>query len=64
MEQQSRFQQAREQVMNMLNIGQQATPEDKQMVQEALQAAYQEATPEEKTELQQLENQLKNNQQL
>ncbi len=38
--------------------------EDKQAAQTAIQAAYQEATPEEKQQLQQLENQLRQHNQI
>ena len=61
---QSRFQQARQRVMDMMNMGQDVTEADKEAVQHAIQAAYQEATPEEQKELEQLEQQLTNNQQL
>ncbi|MCM3741089.1 DUF3813 family protein [Oceanobacillus luteolus] len=63
-QQQSLFQQARQRVMEMMNMGQQASDTDREAVQHAIQAAYQEATPEEKQELEQLESKLKNNQQL
>lgn len=64
MEQQSLFQQARQRMMEMMNMGQQASETDREAVQHAIQAAYQEATPEEKQELEQLESKLKNNQQM
>ncbi|MBR7797628.1 DUF3813 family protein [Agaribacter marinus] len=48
--------------MNMQ--GNNASAQDKQAAQNAIQAAYNEATPEEKQQLQQLENQLKQHNQL
>ncbi|MCF3942060.1 DUF3813 family protein [Oceanobacillus alkalisoli] len=61
---QSRFQQARQRIMDMMNMGQDVTEADKEAVQHAIQAAYEEATPQEQKELEQLEQQLTNNQQL
>ena len=61
---QSRFQQARQRIMDMMNMGQDVTEADKEAVQHAIQAAYEEATPQEQRELEQLEQQLTNNQQL
>lgn len=58
MEQQSPFQRARQQIMETLNLGEQITKEDQATIHHALQAAYQEATPEERQELEQLEQQL------
>lgn len=60
----SLFQQARKRVMDMMNMGGQMSDNDMEAVHQAIQAAYQEASPEEREELQQLENQLKNNQQM
>jgi uncharacterized protein YybS (DUF2232 family) len=54
------FQQAKDAVTNFMNNqNSQASAQDKQAVQNAIQAAYNEATPEEKQQLQQLENQLR-----
>lgn len=63
---QNLFQEAKKRVMNMMNMGeqgQQISETDRNAMQHAIQAAYQEATPEEKDELQQLEQKLRNNQQ-
>lgn len=62
MAQETPFQQAKQQIMNMMNMGNQVTDEDQVSIQHALQAAYEEATAEEKQELEQLEQQLKDNQ--
>lgn len=48
----------------MTNQNNAANATDKQAAQNAIQAAYNEATPEEKQQLQQLENQLRQNDQL
>jgi hypothetical protein len=59
------FQQAKNAVNNfMTNQNNAANATDKQAAQNAIQAAYNEATPEEKQQLQQLENQLRQNDQL
>ncbi|HEY4601901.1 MAG TPA: DUF3813 family protein [Cerasibacillus sp.] len=60
----SLFQQARDLVTNLTNMGGNATEQDKQAAQNAIQAAYQDCTPEERTHLQQLEQQLEQNNQL
>lgn len=62
----SLFQQAKDAVTNFIN-GQSntnASPTDQQAAQNAIQAAYNEASPEEKQQLQQLEQQLKQSNQL
>ncbi|WP_042224613.1 DUF3813 family protein [Oceanobacillus manasiensis] len=59
------FQQAKDAVANMMNMqGNSTSAQDKQAAQNAIQAAYNEASPEEKQQLQQLENQLKQHNQL
>ncbi|GAB3060259.1 DUF3813 family protein [Virgibacillus ainsalahensis] len=61
------FQQAKNAVTNFMNTqgqGNTANADDKQAVQNAIQAAYNQASPEEKQQLQQLENQLKQHNQL
>ncbi|WP_233880500.1 DUF3813 family protein [Virgibacillus halodenitrificans] len=59
------FQQAKNAVNNfMTNQNNAANATDKQAAQNAIQAAYNEAAPEEKQQLQQLENQLRQNDQL
>ncbi|MBP2076610.1 MULTISPECIES: DUF3813 family protein [Oceanobacillus] len=57
------FQQAKDAVSNMMMQGN-ANSQDKQAAQNAVQAAYTEATPEERNQLQQLEQQLKQHNQL
>ncbi|OZU87979.1 hypothetical protein CIL03_14855 [Virgibacillus indicus] len=60
------FQQAKDAVTNFMN-GQgnaNASPTDQQAAQNAIQAAYNDASPEEKQQLQQLEQQLKQRNQL
>ncbi|HLR71015.1 MAG TPA: DUF3813 family protein [Pseudogracilibacillus sp.] len=58
------FQQARDAMMNLMNNqnqqqgGHAPNASDKEAVREAIQAAYNEATPEEKQQLQQFEQQL------
>ncbi|WHX24698.1 DUF3813 family protein [Virgibacillus halodenitrificans] len=65
MENNNLFQQAKNAVNNfMTNQNNAANATDKQAAQNAIQAAYNEATPEEKQQLQQLENQLRQNDQL
>ncbi len=63
------FQQAKDAVMNFMNM--QGTDEqsganetDQEAAQNAIQAAYNDASPEEKQQLQQLEQQLKESNQL
>ncbi|GGH73086.1 hypothetical protein GCM10010978_10590 [Compostibacillus humi] len=56
------FQQAKDAVTNFLNGN--ATEAEKQAAKNAIQAAYNEATPEEKQHLQQLENQLQQHNQI
>ncbi len=65
MQQESLFQQARKRVMEMMNMGGgQMSETDREAVEHALQAAYKHATTaEERGEIQQLEQQLKNDQQ-
>ncbi|HLR14385.1 MAG TPA: DUF3813 family protein [Bacillota bacterium] len=58
------FQQAKDALMDMLNMDGEATETDQQAAQQAIDAAYQEASPEEQQQLQQLENQLKEKNQL
>lgn len=58
----SLFQQAKKQMQQMMHSGRQATHEDKELTNHAIQAAYAEATPEETQELEKLEQQLKQNQ--
>ncbi|MFD2630348.1 DUF3813 family protein [Oceanobacillus kapialis] len=59
------FQQAKDAVANMMNMqGNSTSAADKQAAQNAIQAAYTEASPEEKQQLQQLENQLRQHNQL
>ncbi|MFD1850049.1 DUF3813 family protein [Oceanobacillus bengalensis] len=56
------FQQAKNAVTGFMNGN--ASEQDKQAAQSAIQAAYNDATPEEKQQLQQLEQQLKQHNQL
>lgn len=58
------FQQAKEALMNMLNMDGDASETDQQAAQQAIDAAYQEASPEEQQQLQELKNQLKEKHQL
>ncbi|MGM8212653.1 DUF3813 family protein [Virgibacillus sp. W0430] len=58
------FQQARDALMNITNMQGGASENEKQAAQQAIQAAYNDATPEEKQQLQELEQQLKQNNQL
>lgn len=58
------FQQAKEALMNMLNMDGEATETDQQAAQQAIDAAYKEASFEEQQQLQELENQLKQKNQL
>lgn len=60
----SLFQQAKTKMMNMINNKGTPNENDKQLANHAIQAAYANATPEEKQELQQLEQQLRTNNQL
>lgn len=63
MAEESLFQQARQRVMELLNMGQEVSEDDRKIAEHALQAAYQQAeTAEERSEIQQLEQQLRNNQ--
>lgn len=57
MKQQNLFQQAKDMMMNFINDEGQK-PEDKEGIQRAIQAAYAVATPEEKQQLEQFEQQL------
>ena len=62
MSDQSLFQQAKKRIMEMMNMGADVSQEDRESVQHALRAAYEQATTEERGELEQLEQQLKDNQ--
>lgn len=53
----SLFEQAKEMMNNVTN-SENVQSQDRQAVQNAIQAAYREATPEEQTQLRQLEKQL------
>lgn len=55
----SLFQEAKQKVTQMMNTEKETTETDLELANHALQAAYEQATPEEKQELQQLEQQLK-----
>ncbi len=52
------FQQAKDALMNMMDMGQSPNDEEQQATQQAIDAAYQEATPEQQQQLKELENQL------
>lgn len=58
------FQQAKDALMNLVNMNQEPNEMEQQSAQEAIDAAYKEATPEEQQQLQELENQLKQKNQL
>lgn len=58
------FQQAKDAIMNMVNMNDEADENEQQAAQQAIDAAYQEATPEEQQQLKQLEDQLKEKNQL
>lgn len=58
------FQQAKDAIMNMVNMNDEADENEQQATQQAIDAAYQEATPEEQQQLKQLEDQLKEKNQL
>lgn len=68
MEENNLFQQAKDAVMNFMNMQDTekspANENDQQAAQNAIQAAHNDASPEEKQQLQELENQLKQNNQL
>ena len=53
------FQQAKHAVANMMKMQGNSSQEDKQAAQDAIQAAYNEASSEERQQLEQLEQQLK-----
>jgi len=53
------FQQAKNAIANLTNMQGNANETDQQAAQNAIQAAYNDATPEEQQQLQQLEQQLK-----
>lgn len=55
------FQQAKNAVNNLRNAQGSATEQDKQAAQNAIRAAYNDSTAEEKQQLQQLEQQIMNN---
>lgn len=50
--------------MNLVNMNQEPNEMEQQSTQEVIDAAYKEATPEEQQQLQELENQLKQKNQL
>lgn len=58
------FQQAKDALMNLVNMNQEPNEMEQQSTQEVIDAAYKEATPEEQQQLQELENQLKQKNQL
>lgn len=58
------FQQAKNAVTNLLNMQGDISEQDQQAAQNAIQSAYNEATPEERQQLQELEQQLKQRNQL
>lgn len=60
------FQQAKKAISNLTNMQNQGnvTENDNQIAQKAIQAAYENATPEEEQQLQQLEQQLKQSNQI
>ena len=60
----SLFQDAKAKMMSMMNMQTPPNETDRESVSHALQAAVEQATPEEKQELQQLEQQLRANNQL
>ncbi len=58
------FQQAKDALMNLVNMNGEPNEMEQQSTQQAIDAAYKEATPEEQQQLQELENQLKQKNQL
>lgn len=69
MEENNLFQQAKDAVMNFMNMhgdddSADANETDQQAAHQAIQAAHNDATPEEKQQLEQLEQQLKERNQL
>lgn len=58
------FQQAKDALMNMMDMGQSPNDEEQKAAQQAIDAAYEEATPEQQQQLKELENQLKEKNQL
>lgn len=58
------FQQAKDAVSNLTNMQGNANAQEKQAAKNAVQSAYSDCTPEEKQQLQQLEQQLKTKNQL
>lgn len=52
------FQRAKDAINNLMNMQGQANDKDKQAAQEAINAAYENASPEEQQQLQQLEEHL------
>ncbi|WP_284139445.1 MULTISPECIES: DUF3813 domain-containing protein [unclassified Virgibacillus] len=62
MENNNLFQQAKNAVQQMMNMQGNANEQDKQAAKNAIQAAYNDCTPEEKQHLQQLEQQLEQQQ--
>lgn len=60
----SLFQQARDAVMNLTNRQGEINEQEKETVRRAIQAAYNRASPEEKQELEQFEQQINQRNQL
>ena len=60
----SLFQEAKNKMMSMMNMENPVNDTDRQSVSHAIQAAVEQATPEERQELQKLEQQLRANNQL
>lgn len=58
------FQKAKEVITNMTNMRGNVSERDKETIQQLIQDAYQEASPEEREELKAFEQQLKRNNQL
>jgi len=52
------FQQAKDAIMNLTDMREDATAEDQQAAKSAIQAAYEDASPEDQEHLQQLEQKL------
>lgn len=58
MEENNLFQQAKDAIMNLTNMRDDATAEDEQAAKSTIQAAYENASPEEQQHLEQLEQQI------
>ena|GEM_PF-4410771 len=58
MEDTNLFQQAKDAIMNLTDMREDATAEDQQAAKSAIQAAYEDASPEDQEHLQQLEQKL------